>query len=69
MTQLTDKELADPVYMRGYCEASDVDFRELLLDNQRLRKAAYVALENLDGGYVVAPASAIHKALRKELAE
>ena len=69
MTQLTDKELADPVYMRGYCEQSDVDFRELLLDNQRLRKVAHMALENLNGGYAVVPASAIHKALRKELAE
>ena len=69
MTQLTDKELADPDYMRGYCEASNDDFTELLHANQRLRKVAHMALENLDSGFVVVPDSAIHKALRKELAE
>lgn len=36
---------------------------------ESLRKAAKLVLENLDGGFVVVPDSAIHKALRKELAE
>ena len=72
MTLLTDKELADPVYMRGYCEASDADFSVVIQSRERLRKVAHMALEALEANvpyYVKDRGYEPILALRKELAE
>lgn len=71
MTQLTAKELADPVYMQAYCQASNDDFSQLLTAHNRLRKAARSVLDNVDRPWSGEPADGIKaiKALRKELAE
>ena len=71
MTQLTDKELADPDYMRGYCEASNDDFTQLLKAHNKLRKAAQAVVNRWDTPlWKNVPATANYiAALRKELAE
>lgn len=71
MIQLTDKELADPVYMRAYCEQSDADFSVVIQSRERLRKAAQSVLDNVDRPWSGEPADGIKaiEELRKELAE
>ena len=71
MTQLTDKELADPDYMRGYCEASNDDFTQLLKAHNKLREAAQAVVNRWDTPlWKDVPATAEYiAALRKELAE
>ena len=71
MNQLTDKELADPDYMRAYCEASNDDFTQLLKAHNKLRKAAQAVVTRWDTPlWKDVPATANYiAALRKELAE
>ena len=71
MNQLTDKELADPVYMRAYCDESDRVFAEVVESRERLRKAAQAVVTRWDTSLwndVLAMAKYV-AALRKELAE
>ena len=68
MIPFTDKELADPDYMRGYCEASNDDFTQLLKAHNKLRKTAKLALKLLEKSCPY-NADFVIETLRKELAE
>jgi len=68
MTLLTDKELADPEYMRAYCDESDRVFSEVVESRESLRRAAKLALDVLETSmYPQSNRLAAIDALRKEL--